>query len=483
VSFTAEFETTLEALQAYAARAKTRDGRVITQPAISGLVDSLGVEELIAKGGLRGKRFQRFLEAYLSAATRLHHPGAMSHQVAVPEPMGALGALIDSFTNNSASIYEMGPSAGALEFGLLNWMLAKAGWKPSPAPGGNTGGNSHGAGILTHGGSLANLTALMAARARVAPEAWRDGLPRDFVLLAPETSHYSIGRAVDILGLGRNALRPAPVDDNGRIVPGRLAEAIAGLKRDGSRVLAVVANACATAAGLFDPLRETAHVCAEAGVWLHVDGAHGASALLSQRHRRLLDGVEQADSLVWDAHKMLRTPSNCTAVLVPDHRWLDSAFHQEASYLFHDKDQPGIDFIHRSVECTKAGLGLKLFMALAAEGESGAATFVDRQVELAQSAARFISSRPGLELAVAPEFNILCFRTHGSDEEQLEIRRRILERGEYFISTTEFRGSRWLRLSLMNPETGMEDIVSLMNEVEESAARMAGEGTTVPARK
>jgi L-2,4-diaminobutyrate decarboxylase len=455
---------------------------VITQPALSSLVDALDVEKLIANGGLRGERFQRFLATYLSAATRLHHPGAMAHQVAVPEPMAALGALIDSFTNNSASIYEMGPSAGALEFGLLNWMLGKAGWKPAPAPGGEAGGDAgsdgsveHGAGILTHGGSLANLTALMAARARVAPEAWRDGLPRDFVLLAPETSHYSIGRAVDILGLGRSALRPAPVDANGRIVPGQLAEAISALKRDGARILAVVANACATAAGLFDPLRETARVCAQAGVWLHVDGAHGASALISERHRRLLDGVEEADSLVWDAHKMLRTPSNCTAVLVRDHRWLDSAFHQEASYLFHDKDQPGVDFIHRSVECTKAGLGLKLFLALAADGEAGAARFIERQVELARTAARFIASRPGLELAVEPEFNILCFRTEGSDELQLEIRRRILERGQHFISTTEFRGSRWLRLSLMNPKTGMEDIVSLVREVEELAADPAGE--------
>jgi L-2,4-diaminobutyrate decarboxylase len=170
---------------------------------------------------------------------------------------------------------------------------------------------------------------------------------------------------------------------------------------------------------------------------------------------------------------MLRTPSNCTAVLVRDHSWLDRAFHQDASYLFHDKDQPGVDFIHRSVECTKAGLGLKLFLALAVEGEAGAGRFVERQVELAQGAARYISSRPGLELAVAPEFNILCFRAAGDDELQLRIRRQILERGEHFISTSEFRGRRWLRLALMNPETCMEDVVKLVTEVEKAAALLA----------
>jgi L-2,4-diaminobutyrate decarboxylase len=289
-------------------------------------------------------------------------------------------------------------------------------------------------------------------------------------LVAPESCHYSIGRAIDILGLGRKALKPAPVDANGRIVPEALAECLAALGREGSRILAVIANAGTTAAGLFDPLREIGRVCAKAGVWLHVDGAHGASALVSERHRFRLDGVELADSLVWDAHKMLRTPSNCTAVLVRDRRWLDGAFHQEASYLFHDKDQPGVDVIHRSVECTKAGLGLKLFLSLAAEGEAGAGRFIERQVELAQEAARLIESRPGLELAIMPEFNIVCFRTAGENELQLEIRKRIIGSGDHFISTTEFRGRRWLRLALMNPETTITDISALLSEVEKSAA-------------
>ncbi len=390
----------------------------------------------------------------------------MAHQVAVPEPMGALGALIDAFTNNSASIYEMGPSAGALEFAIINWMLGKVGWKPASIG----GQSSAGGGVLTQGGSLANLTALMAARARAAPEAWRDGLARDFVVVAPEACHYSIGRAVDILGMGRQALKSAPADAAGRIIPEALADYLEAQKRAGFRILAVVANACSTAAGLFDPLREVARVSAEAGAWLHIDGAHGASALVSRRHRSLLDGVELADSLVWDAHKMLRSPSNCTAVLVRDAKWCDAAFHEEASYLFHDKDQPGIDFIHRSVECTKAGLGLKVLLALATEGEEGVERFVDRQVELARSAAEYMKARPGLELAVMPQFNILCFRVAGPDELQLAIRKRLIGGGTFFISTAEFRGKRWLRLSLMNPETSMDDIRSLVAEIEGLAA-------------
>jgi L-2,4-diaminobutyrate decarboxylase len=120
VDFSVEYQSVLTALDAYARGAQAREGKVINQPPLAGLVEALELEGLIAKGGLRGRRFERFLETYLSAATKLHNPGYMAHQVAIPEPMGALGAMIDAFTNNSASIYEMGPSAGALEFTVLN---------------------------------------------------------------------------------------------------------------------------------------------------------------------------------------------------------------------------------------------------------------------------------------------------------------------------------------------------------------------------
>ncbi|MBF0306612.1 MAG: diaminobutyrate decarboxylase, partial [Alphaproteobacteria bacterium] len=145
---------------------------------------------------------------------------------------------------------------------------------------------------------------------------------------------------------------------------------------------------------------------------------------------------------------------------------LDHAFHEEASYLFHDKDKPGFDFIHRTVECTKSALGLRLFMVLAAEGEAGLARFVERQFDLAKAAARLLRARPGVEVAVEPEANIVCFRVEGGDARQLDIRRRLTARGEHYISTAEFRGRRWLRLALMNPDTGLSDIESLLAEIE-----------------
>ncbi len=443
---------------------------VIHQPPIEQLVEELGLAQLAADGGLSGRTLAAFLRRYLESTTRLHHPAYLAHQVAVPHPSGALASMIDGLTNNAMAIYEMGPAATAIEFFVVNWMLAKVGWVPTPSPRQGTAA-SGGGGVLTHGGSLANLTALLAARGSVAPETWSRGTPAGLALLAPAESHYSIARAAGIMGIGRNALYTLPVDSGGRIRP----EEIAGVHRrardDGRRPFALVANACSTAVGLYDPLEEIGAACRELGVWFHVDGAHGASALVSPKLRGLLRGIELADSTVWDAHKLLRTPTLCAAVLVRDARTLDGAFEQDASYLFHDKEQPGFDSIHRTVECTKAGLGLRFFTVLAAMGERGLAEYVERQYALAAEAYEYVSGRPGFTCAVRPQANILCFRVEGSDELQLSIRGSLIARGTHYLSTAEFNGRRYLRIAFMNPATTMGVVVDLVEEIRQLASR------------
>lgn len=456
-----------DALQQYLATAQDHSGPVIQQPPIAELASSLAVDEWILRGELRGSALAQFLRTYLGASTRLHHAGYMAHQVAIPEPLAAVGALVEAITNNVGNLYEMGPAATTIEFALLNWMLRKVGWKAMPAPGVASHGEDAriiGGGTFTNGGSLANLTALFAARSRVSPHAWRAGIPHHLVVIVPESAHYSIARAVDLLGLGQDSMVAPPTTPDGRIRPDALGPLIQELWCQGREILAVVATAGATGSGLFDDLEAIGSVCQETATWLHVDGAHGASALLSDVHRHLLAGVVRADSLTWDAHKMLRTPALCTALLVRDHRVLDAAFHQDASYLFHDKDQPGVDFLHRTLECTRSGVGLRLFLALAAHGERGIAGYIDRQVALAKEAGAYLASTPGITLAVEPEFNIVCFRVEGNDGLQLEIRRRLLVHGDHYVTTTRLRGQRWLRLALMSPATEIDDIRRLVIE-------------------
>jgi L-2,4-diaminobutyrate decarboxylase len=468
--FTDDARITIEALQEYERASLSREKPVINQRAMAELVAELELAAWVRDGGLNGERLAQFLDTYLAAATRLHHPGYLAHQVAIPHYAGALGSLIDGFTNNAMAIYEMGPGAASIEYFVINWLLEKVGWRPAPLPGQDHHAEPCGGGVLTHGGSLANLTALVAARSRLAPRVWQDGNPGDLALLAPQGAHYSITRAAGILGIGSRAVYELEVDGEGKVIPGRMAATYKRLQDDGKRAVALVANACSTAVGIYDPLDEMANFCRERGLWLHIDGAHGASALLSDRHRQLLRGVDKADSLVWDAHKMMRTPTVCAAVLVRDQRTLDAAFEQEASYIFHAKEQPGFDFIHRTVECTKAGLGLRLFLALAALGEAGLAQYVERQFAVTLAAYEYVQGLPDFHCAVRPQANILCFRVDGDDALQLHIRDQLIAAGHFYLSTTAFAGQRYLRAVFMNPHTDLEQVKQLVTEIRRLAA-------------
>jgi L-2,4-diaminobutyrate decarboxylase len=486
MSFARDARIVARQLSRYYRESRAARGPVIDQRPLEGIVRELELAELASRGGLTGARLRRFLRAYLERTTRLHHPAYLAHQVAVPHPSGSLGSLVDGFTNNAMAIYEMGPAAAAIEYFLINWLLGKVGWAPAPLPGVSTPypggtppysaapalggpdatttapGQGHGGGVLTHGGSLANLTALIAARSRLAPEVWERGNPPGLALLAPAASHYSVARAAGILGLGHRAIYELETDERGVIRPDRLPAAWERLTGDGRRAVALVANACSTALGLYDPLEEIAEFCAAHGVWLHVDGAHGAGALLSPELAPRLRGVQRADSLVWDLHKLARAPTVCAAVLVRDAASLDRAFQQEASYLFHEKDQPGFDFIHRTVECTKAGLGLRFFAVLGAMGERGLAAYVEGVHRVTRGAFELISAQPDFECAAEPQSNILCFRLKADDERQMAMRARMLAEGSFYLSTATHAGRRWLRLVFMNPDTGPAQIQRLL---------------------
>ncbi len=447
------------AVASYVGRSQAGDGPAVSAPPLAELFDELDLRRLIRDGGLAGDAFGPWLETALARSTRLHHPGELAHQVASPDIPAALADLVHGAINQPMSIYEMGAAASAMEAAVVEWMTERIGWD------GGAGG------VLTHGGSLANLTALLAARAAAAPSAWSDGVDGGLAVLAPPSAHYSVKRSVAMLGLGERAVVPLEVDDRERIVPGGLEAALRRAEAAGRRPMAVVAAACATSTGLHDDLVEVGRFCRERGIWLHVDAAHGASALLSPRHRQLLRGIEQADSVVWDAHKMLRTSSVCAAVLVREATRLDAAFQQRASYLiYEDAQAAGPDLLGRQVECTKAPLGLKVFLNLAFRGERGLGDYVAAQYDKTLRFFELISERDGFECLCRPESNILCFRYGRDAELQVELRERLLAKGRFHLSSTEVGGERWLRIAVMAPATSEATIEELLDEIERLAA-------------
>ena len=448
----------IERLASHVDSSQRGERPVVAQPSIEDNIEALELRSLIRGGGLDSRRFSDFLGDYLERTTRLHHPGSLAHQVASPDIPAALADLIHGAINDTAAIYEMGAAGATIELVVLEWMLEKVGWSPDRS-----------AGVLTHGGSLANLTALLAARARVAPDAWEQGTPADLAVLAPPSVHYSVRRAVSILGLGERAVCELEVDELERIRVDRLGDALERVRADGRRPMALVAASCATATGLHDDLNGIADFCERNGIWLHTDAAHGASALLSPKHRELLGGIDRSDSVIWDAHKMLRTSSLCAAVLMRSGADLMGAFHQKASYLFYDdQDSEGVDFIGRAFECTKGAIGMKLFLNLAWRGEHGLGAYVGDCYDKTLRFHELISARPGFECPYSPESNILCFRYGRDGSRQVAIREHLIAQGEFHISSAEIGGERYLRIVPTAPATDDETIERLLDAIEEA---------------
>ena len=457
-----------EKLASYLDESQQGHIKTLIQKPAEELAKDLQLENWIKNGGLNEKSVVSFLDTYLQNTQHIHHPNYIGHQVAVPHVASGIADFINGTINNPMAIYEMGPAAAVIEKFLINWMLEKIGWFKGDHLGDFKRQKNNGGGILTHGGSLANLTALCAARANIAPDAWEKGTPNDLVILVSEESHYSIARAASIMGLGKEAIVTVAVDHLRVLKPEALLPTYQKVKAAGKRVMAVVGNACTTATGLYDPLDEIGAFCEAHNLWYHVDGAHGASALLSEKEKSLLKGIERADSVIWDAHKMMRTSALCAAVLFKDQRAMEGAFQQKGSYLFHQKEEIGFDLMPYTVECTKSAIGTKLFWVLAAEGEKGISNYIEKTHQNTRLFHGILKKHPDFHCPYFPESNILCFQyiKFGTENTfQLALRNEIVIRGNFYITSTEFNGVRYLRMTVMNDLTTAQHIDQLIDEI------------------
>jgi len=225
------------------------------------------------------------------------------------------------------------------------------------------------------------------------------------------------------------------------------------------------------ATGSFDDLEAVAAFARGRGLWLHVDGAHGAAALLSPKYRHLVRGLDRADSFIWDAHKNMLMPALATAVLFREGGRSYEAFSTKASYLFErSAREEWYNYAHRTMECTKTMMGLRLFISLAAYGTDFFGGYVTAVYDLARDFAALIRDSGDFEAAVEPESNIVCFRYLKKGEADLDglqrrIRRTLLERGNFYVVQAEFRGRAWLRCTLVNPRTTLADLEALLAEI------------------
>ena len=450
----------------YFAQTRDRAGRVSTLHTPAELAARFD-EPLPRNGSSIDSIISRLRSDILPDCNHLFHPRYAGHQIAGPLPAAVWMESLTAALNQSVAVFEMSPVATVLEHRVISWMCQLAGF---PEEGGGT---------LTSGGTEATFTGLLAARGSVLPDAWMNGVGSDPpVLLCGEHAHYAVTRAGAELGLGmRNVL--AVRSRNFKMDPDALREALNDLGAAGKPVMAVVATAGSTATGSFDDLEAIAAVCDTFGVWLHVDAAHGGSALLSPIHRWRMRGIERAKSLAWDPHKMMLLPSQTGMLLVRDERDLDSAFSQRAPYLFHQADGERVwDQGTRSFICSRRADVFKLWVALQRYGATGLADLYDYFCALAREMWEAIAERSDFVALHEPECNILCFRYVGDgsrDDEALdqlnrELRERYNLSGEGWITGTNLDGRRVLRVTMMNPRTTSGDV----REILDGLAKVAG---------
>jgi glutamate/tyrosine decarboxylase-like PLP-dependent enzyme len=395
--------------------------------------------------------------------TRLTHPMYMGHQVSAPLPASIwVEALISAF-NNSTAVQEMAPPVTVIEHRLIRWMSELVGWPEGSG------------GTLTSGGTEATFTALLAARAAAMPDAWETGVGANPpVVVYGEQCHYAVARAIAQLGIGLRNGVAIPVRDH-RMDTVALAETLDRLAREGRGVMAVVATAGSTPTGSFDDLEAIGRLCEDRGIWLHVDGAHGATALFSEHHRHRVWGIHRARSLAWDPHKTMLLPLSAGMVMLKHEAELEQAFLQRAPYLFHRREGARVwDLGPRSFQCSRRGDALKVWLVLQRYGARMIGALYDRLCDTSTRLHQLVGERTTFEAMHRPEGNILCFRYladgHRNDEEldriNFELRQRYNRSGEGWLTMTVLNGRRVLRTTIMNPRTGEEHLRKLLDGLE-----------------
>ena len=445
----------------YFADTRAGNGRVSTAHVAAELATRFD-EPLPARGRSIADLLARLESDVLPDCNRLMHPRAIGHQVSAPLPVAVWMESLTAGLNQSAAVWEMSPVGTIIETRVVRWLCDLAAYGPGAG------------GTFTSGGTEATFAALLAARHAVRPDAWRHGIGADPpVVVCGEHAHYAVARAIGQLGLGTDRAVVVPSRDF-RMDVAALEQTLRGLVAEGRPLMAVVATAGTTATGSFDDLDAIGRLCDRHDVWLHVDGAHGASALLSPEHRGRVAGIHRARSIAWDPHKMMLMPLAASVVLVRDEADLQAAFAQHAPYLFHAglNERPWDQGL-RSFQCSRRLDALKVWASLQRHGAAGLAALYDHLCATAGQLYDAICERPDFRALHVPEANILCFRYVGDgslpdtelDRVNLALRETYNRDGDGWITTTVLGGRRVLRATVMNPRTTAGDLARVLDRL------------------
>ncbi|MFE7016453.1 lysine decarboxylase DesA [Streptomyces sp. NPDC057651] len=409
-------------------------------------------------------------EVYLRDAVYFHHPRYLAHlncPVVIP---AVVGEAVLSAVNSSLDTWDQSAGGTLIERKLIDWTTSRIGLGPAAD------------GVFTSGGSQSNLQALLLARDETKSEHAEH--PTRMRVFASEVSHFSVKKSATLLGLGPDAVVTIPVDRDKRMQTVALARELERCREEGLVPMAVVATAGTTDFGSIDPLPEIAELCAQYSTWMHVDAAYGCGLLASVRNRHLLDGIERADSVTVDYHKSFFQPVSSSAVLVRDTATLRHATYH-ADYLNPRRmvTERIPNQVDKSLQTTRRFDALKLWMTLRVMGADGVGQLFDEVCDLAGKAWELLAADPRFDVVVEPRLSTLVFRHIPAgvtdpaeiDRANLYARKALFASGDAIVAGTKVGGRHYLKFTLLNPETTVDDIVAVLDLIAGHAEQYLGE--------
>ncbi len=404
------------------------------------------------------------------------NPHTAAHLHCPPLLASLAAEIVISALNQSMDSFDQAPIATILEQKMIRWLCFEAGL---PAAGDGT---------FTTGGSQSNYMGLLLARDAFLQKHWnwsaqKSGLPpeaRRLRILCSEVAHFTVEKSASQLGLGTDSVIRIEVDDHFRMRPGTLNSALENLSQQGLFPMAVVATAGTTDFGSIDPLAEVGALARQAGAWFHIDAAYGGALFFASQHRSKVAGIEVADSVSIDFHKLFWQPISCGAFLVRDAGHFNTIkFHADYLNPAFYEDQGIPNLVTTSLLTSRRFDALKLWVSFQSLGREKFGAMVDHTITLAHDAAQIIRATRELELMCEPQLSTVVFRyvpqtESDADKINSAIRQELFDRGRAVIGQTRVKGRQCLKFTCLNPTASKADMRSLLEMIHTCGAEICG---------
>lgn len=405
-----------------------------------------------------------YIRQVMEGSMQVGHPRFFGHMDSGSLFVSVLADWVTSALNQNMLSHELSPLATKIEDEVIGWLCERCGY---------IGGE----GTLVSGGTMANFTGLLLSLHQVTGGGFRregvSTLPKRPVIFTSDQAHYSITKAAAGAGLGEQSVVKVPTDQRFRMDVGMLKQAIQQAQDDGKLPLMMVATVGTTSTGSVDPIPDIATVCAEHGIWLHVDAAHGGAALFSNTARSKLVGIERADSISIDPHKWIMQPKGMGVILTRHEGFLSSLFRADAPYLQRGATRTQTSRGGMTFQGSRRFDALRLWVTRLYLGDNGIGELIDHSLHQVEMWHALLRERDCFELAHEPELNLLCFRYRPDDvlDDTLNrlnerIQWELMQSGKGFVSITTLGKKRWLRSVFLNPSTTEKDMRTVIEEIE-----------------